>query len=157
MFYSKETNGFYDPRINAEIPADAVPISAEKHALLLAGNAQGKRIGANAKGQPVLFDAVPVPYAHSAAAYLNRIRAVREEVLNRLAGFGFAALQAGDTAGATALASARQALLDMPTCPGAAAAQDIGELVAAVSAEFDGIKAALPAAFQSAFPDLATA
>lgn len=157
MFYSKDTNGFYDPAINPSMPDDVVEITAAKYALLLAGNAQGKRIGANAKGQPILLDPLPVPYADSASAYLTRIRSLREGVLNRLAGFGFAALQAGDTTSANALATARQALLDMTTCPGATAARHIGDLMEAVAAEWQAIKAALPAEFHSAFPDLATA
>ncbi len=57
MFYSKTTGGFYDPKIHGDgIPADAVEITTEEHAALLAGQSQGKRIVADAGGRPVLAD-----------------------------------------------------------------------------------------------------
>lgn len=57
MFYSKTTGGFYDPKIHGDgIPAGAVEITAEEYAALLAGQAQGKRIVADAGGRPVLAD-----------------------------------------------------------------------------------------------------
>lgn len=69
MFYSKSTGGFYDPVIHgASIPEDAVEISAEDHALLLAGQGLGKRITANAQGHPVLTDPPPPTSAQLQAA-----------------------------------------------------------------------------------------
>lgn len=60
MFYSKSTSGFYIAEIHGDgIPADAVEITPEEHAELLAGQSGGKRIVANADGQPLLQDPPP--------------------------------------------------------------------------------------------------
>ncbi len=57
MFYSKLTGGFYDTAIHGDaMPADAVEISSELHATLLAGQSAGKRITADVNGFPVLSD-----------------------------------------------------------------------------------------------------
>ena len=60
MFYAKSTGGFYSREIHGDnIPADAVEITAEEHAALLAGQGQGKRITADADGRPRLQDPPP--------------------------------------------------------------------------------------------------
>lgn len=57
MYYAKSTGGFYTAAIHgAGIPADAVEISYEKHVALLEGQSQGRRIGADAQGHPILVD-----------------------------------------------------------------------------------------------------
>lgn len=57
MFYSAQTAGFYDPAIHgANIPTDAVEITAEEHAALLAGQSAGKMIDVGPDGAPVLID-----------------------------------------------------------------------------------------------------
>lgn len=57
MFYSKSTGGFYDAAIHGDaIPADAVEITTEDHAALLAGQSNGKRIVADVDGRPMLAD-----------------------------------------------------------------------------------------------------
>ena len=61
MFYSKSTGGFYDPKIHAVIPEDAVEISRATHAALLAGQAEGKVIANDSEGFPILQS--PPPYA----------------------------------------------------------------------------------------------
>lgn len=53
MLYAKSTGGFYDPEINTNIPADAVEITELDHAALLAAQAVGKIIKADAEGKPV--------------------------------------------------------------------------------------------------------
>lgn len=60
LFYSAASQGFYDARINQEIPADAVEISAETRDALIAGQAVGKRIVADAVGRPMLVDPPPL-------------------------------------------------------------------------------------------------
>jgi len=58
MFYSKSTGGFYDTAIHGEnMPADAVNITKEEHAALMAGQSSGKIITADANGRPFLMDA----------------------------------------------------------------------------------------------------
>lgn len=71
MFYSPSTGGFYDAAIHGDnIPADAVSITAEEHAALLEGQANGKRITADADGRPVLTDP-PAPTAEETQARMN--------------------------------------------------------------------------------------
>lgn len=57
MFYSKSTGGFYEAAIHGDkIPADAVEITVDEHALLIEGQGQGKLIQADSTGHPVLVD-----------------------------------------------------------------------------------------------------
>lgn len=59
IFYSKTTGGFYDNQIHNVLPEDAVKITAEYHATLLAGQAQGKTILPGKDGKPVLAPLAP--------------------------------------------------------------------------------------------------
>ncbi|WP_153716782.1 hypothetical protein [Eikenella corrodens] len=59
IFYSKTTGGFYDNQIHNVLPEDAVKITAEYHATLLAGQAQGKTIMPGKDGKPVLAPRAP--------------------------------------------------------------------------------------------------
>lgn len=59
IFYSKSTGGFYDNQIHNVLPEDAVEITAEYHATLLAGQAQGKTIMPGKDGKPVLASLAP--------------------------------------------------------------------------------------------------
>jgi hypothetical protein len=60
MKYSPSTGGFYTAAIHGDnIPADAVEITTERHAALIAGQSQGKRIVAGASGVPALQDPPP--------------------------------------------------------------------------------------------------
>lgn len=75
MFYSKSTSGFYDPAIHGgNMPADAVEITKDEHAALIAGQAEGKIIAADASGRPVLQDS-PAPTAEQIAAAVTAARA----------------------------------------------------------------------------------
>jgi len=61
MLYSKLTSGFYTKEIHGgNIPADAVEITQEEYRSLLAGQAAGKRISADADGKPILTDPDPL-------------------------------------------------------------------------------------------------
>ena len=63
MFYSKSNGGFYDSEIHGNaIPADAVEITVDEHAALLAGQSTGEVITADANGFPIL-SAPPPPTA----------------------------------------------------------------------------------------------
>jgi len=60
MYYSKSTNGFYSHEIHGDsIPSDAVEITADYHAALLAGQSSGKVIDWDDYGYPFL--AYPPP------------------------------------------------------------------------------------------------
>ena len=64
IFYSKKTGGFYDNQIHTTLPEDAVEITAEYHATLLAGQAQGKTILPGKDGKPVLAPLAPSHLHH---------------------------------------------------------------------------------------------
>lgn len=52
LHYSKTTNGFYDSAINMAMPSDAVEISADTHAALLASQSAGQVIQPDQNGNP---------------------------------------------------------------------------------------------------------
>lgn len=59
MFYSRSTKGFYTKDIHGDnIPEDACAISDEKYASLITGQANGKVISQDSKGNPVLADPI---------------------------------------------------------------------------------------------------
>lgn len=59
IYYSKSNQAFFDDQIHSRLPEDAVAISPEQHAALLAGQSQGQVIMPNKAGQPVLADLAP--------------------------------------------------------------------------------------------------
>lgn len=62
--FSQTTRGFYDRSIHGEaIPPDAVEVTDERYAALIAGQAQGQTIMAANDGSPVLHDAFADPAA----------------------------------------------------------------------------------------------
>lgn len=59
MFYAKSTGGFYDSEIHENnIPNDAVEITENEYAALMAGQSSGKIISAGANGIPMLVDSL---------------------------------------------------------------------------------------------------
>ena len=75
MYYSKSTNGFYSAEINgANIPPDAVGITAEYHAALLAGQSAGKVLAADESGYPVLENAPVLPPQAPASVTMRQAR-----------------------------------------------------------------------------------
>lgn len=59
LYYARTTGGFYDDEVHQSIPADAVKITQDERAALLVGEAEGRKISSNKKGQPVLVDREP--------------------------------------------------------------------------------------------------
>lgn len=60
LFFSQSTVGFYDDDIHgAGIPEDAVEITRQEHAALMAGQSAGRIIAAGVDGRPVLLDPPP--------------------------------------------------------------------------------------------------
>ncbi len=59
IYYSKASGGFYDDQIHSRLPEDAVAISTEQHAALLAGQSQGQVIMPGKDGKPVLAEQPP--------------------------------------------------------------------------------------------------
>jgi hypothetical protein len=76
IFWSPVELGFYSPDYHSTIPADAVEITVERHAELLAGNSAGKNIVSDANGIPQLVDQPPVVPAY--VRKLALVRALRE-------------------------------------------------------------------------------
>ena len=59
IYYSKTNQAFYDDQIHSRLPEDAVEISHEQHAALLAGQSSGQVIMPGKDGKPVLADPAP--------------------------------------------------------------------------------------------------
>ena len=72
IYYSSSKGGFFDSAIHApaQIPQDAVQITAQERADLLAQQAQGKRIVAGDQNRPVVVDP-PAPTADQVRASLS--------------------------------------------------------------------------------------
>jgi hypothetical protein len=76
IYYSKTTTGFYDSEIHgANIPADAVAITQQAHAELLAGQSAGKIITADSHGAPILQNPPAPTAAQQWSVYQAKARA----------------------------------------------------------------------------------
>lgn len=157
--FSTTTRAFYAADMRADYeaagtwPADAIDVSSNDEDKLRAAISTGAGIKRLASGSWKIT-APPAPsFATLAAPYLASVRQVRDAILNRLAGIGFAALAAEDLPTVRAITSARTSLLDVTTCDSVAACGDIEALQAAVGAEFGRIAAALPEEARRAFDD----
>lgn len=95
--------------------------------------------------------ALPPPFVQSKPQELAAFREKREKMLNRLAGIGMAAMQAGNTELASAVAGFRQGLLDLPSHATVTAAADIVALKLALTTRYDALVAATPVAARVAF------
>lgn len=161
MFFSSSTRGFYPEQMRADYdaagtwPDDAVEVSPEDEARLRDAIAACAAIRLTTGGKWKITAAPPPPFAVLAAPVLAGVRQVRDAILNRLAGIGFAAMADGDADTVQAIAAARAWLLDITICPTVAAAQDIEALQAAVNAEYARIAATLSGEARRAFDDTA--
>jgi hypothetical protein len=64
MHYSPTTGGFYTTAMHGDnMPADAVPITAEEYADLMLGQERGYQITVSENGQPILLPPSPSPPA----------------------------------------------------------------------------------------------
>ena len=62
MLYSKTTGGFYTVEIHGtDIPNDAIEVPDETYQSLLDGQGNGKQIGADEKGFPILVEPTSEP------------------------------------------------------------------------------------------------
>lgn len=78
MFYSKSAGGFYDTAIHGDnIPADAVEITSEQHAALMAAQSVGKIVTADIDGFPIAVDPPPPTLEELKAAKNTGINASR--------------------------------------------------------------------------------
>jgi hypothetical protein len=83
--------------------------------------------------------------------HLQAVRMLREQLLNRLGGLGYDALNEGDNDMVMATHAARRALRDITEAPAVVSATDIDQLQAAISTAYQAIVAAAPEPLQVAF------
>lgn len=105
----------------SKIPADAVKITIEEHADLLAGQARGKQIVPNESGFPVLQDSPAPTHAHLVERALTMTREERQPIISVLDGLQASALARGDSASAVTIEAVKQGLrditkVDLSTC-----------------------------------------
>lgn len=156
IFYSPSKKGFYPKNLHPDyvaagtLPDDLVEIPSEDYIKLQEGVSSGMQLFAGDDGVPRLLPQPPTPYAEQAEAVYDQFRRVRETVLNRLQGIGFAAWVAGDNATANACVSARESLLNVTQIT----ASNVTSLEEAVAVEYDRIAASVPAPIRNAFAKL---
>ncbi|WP_370170985.1 hypothetical protein [Sphingobium abikonense] len=80
IFYSAATPGFFDDAIHADLPADAVAITAAHHRELLAAQAEGASIVADDRGKPRAHR----PTVTIATRRAALIRAVKRQAARRI-------------------------------------------------------------------------
>lgn len=106
MYYSSQTNGFYDPAINGnDIPADAVEITSDRYDELLAAQSDGQLIVPGENGKPTLE---PHPAPTQAQLIASAIQ-TRDELL-RTAAIRIAPLQDAVDIGEATTAEEQQLL-----------------------------------------------
>lgn len=151
MFYSKSTGGFYDQALHGEnMPTDVVEITPERHADLLAGQAQGLRVAADADGRPVLMDR---PREQLVDQTLATARTLRQPIMGVLDGMQASALTAGDQARALAIETAKRGLKDI-TKIDLSGCETQAQMQSAVLVAYGEIARALPAPVQMAFAEV---
>ncbi len=133
LFYSARTGGFYQVGIHRDMPADAVPISAARHAALVAAQETGRRI-ATVDGRPALARDRARTTSGVHAAVTARIKA---EAARRILAIASLEQQSNDNA-ALAVAALAGALSEQ-----AAAALERRAAIDAVRARSNRIEAML--------------
>jgi hypothetical protein len=84
--WSPSQRGFFDYGYPGDLPGDLLDVTAEEHAALMAGQAQGKRIVAGASGVPVLQDPPAPTLAEQQAAAIRRIDADADAIYGAVLG-----------------------------------------------------------------------
>lgn len=79
--FSASAVGFFDTKLHREIPEDAVNVSAQRHAALLEGQADGHTIIADTRGRPQLRKIEGASLANVRRA---RIVAIKREAERRI-------------------------------------------------------------------------
>lgn len=96
LFFSPSAGGFFDTTIHGfMVPVDAISITTEEHQRLLAAQAEGKRICADAQGRP---QAVAEPAPDLAALRSRAIRLARTAARRRILAIAPLERQSNDNA-----------------------------------------------------------
>ncbi|ABB40188.1 hypothetical protein Dde_3394 [Oleidesulfovibrio alaskensis G20] len=141
MKYSPSTNAFYHPAVHGHaIPADAVAVSPEEHATLLAAQARGQIIRPDENGCPVAVTPAAPPAPTRAELYTAKQTEIRdgaESMLTALAA-EYAPLERQTWNQQAAEAEALQADADAPAplvrAIAATRGMPVGELAARILA-----------------------
>ena len=154
MFYSNSTGGFYHPEIHAgNMPSDVIELTNEEYNALLDGQSAGKLIKCEPGKKPFLQE--PVLYVPTQAENLARaqekLRSLREPMLNAVVGIGTAAVVSGNTELAEESVLVRQKLLDIIKTPALLEATTYEAMEDAGLAAYKAIAAAASPALKSAF------
>lgn len=154
IYFDFKNLGFLDSRIH-KIPEWAVQVTEAKRAHILAGEAGGKRISADAGGNPVLVEIPPLVEAQSVLLERakNELRAMREPMLSAVTGIGWEASEAGDDALVQEARNIRNALRDITDDPALNAAQTYEEMRAAGVAAYRRIAGGVSPAFAATFKE----
>ena len=120
--YSAATGGFYHVGVHAEIPPDAVAVSADRHAQLMRAQQEGARIAPGRGGRPTSVGAELLPLDELRRAAIARVDAsARARILaiasleqqsNDTAALAVAALVGGALSEEAAAALDRRAAID---------------------------------------------
>ena len=87
MFYSQSTKGFYSADIHGDaIPFDAVEITVEQHAQLMADQSAGATIQADANGYPVAVFPPPPTLDQTKTALCTRVDSEADAARLKIAG-----------------------------------------------------------------------
>lgn len=150
--FSPTTGNFYPFNLAYPngLPADVIEVSDDDFTAVLQ-RPPGHSF-AFLDGELVISAPLPEPYAQMAQAYLVSVRAKRDQILNRLSGIGFAAVEEADQRTVQTVLAARQALLDITEVPAVLAASNADALKKAVNAAYQQIVAQAPAALLGVFP-----
>ncbi len=108
LYFSPSTCGFYDSRINADLPADRVAVTEAERDAALAALIPGHRIAAGPDGKPIVARAEIAP-----DVALSIIRARRDKLL-RASDHSQMPDYPIDPDARAAWAAYRQALRDLP-------------------------------------------
>lgn len=161
--FSQKTQSFYHAKMiqdyidSDQLPDDAQDVSEKEEALIRAAIVRRETASNDAQGE-WKFVPMLVSFQDQAVRLMADVRATREAILNRLAGFGMAALVDDATATADAITKARRALLDITEAPEvvqAMAAESISALHDAIASRYKSIEDALPADIRMAFLQVA--
>ena len=150
--FSPTTGNFYPFNLAYPhgLPADVIEVSDDDFTAVLQ-RPPGHSF-AFLDGELVISAPLPEPYAQMAQAYLDSVRAKRDQILNRLSGIGFAAVEEADQRTVQTVLAARQALLDITEVPAVLEASNADALKKAVNAAYQQIVAQAPAALLGVFP-----
>lgn len=81
LYFSATTRGFYDSKVHASIPDDAVEVTTEERAALLEGEALGHVIAVSPAGRPVLENPAPPAPPTREQIEAQRLRAYADPLI----------------------------------------------------------------------------